>query len=309
VVYGVDHSPWVQGVLLALHHHGVPHRLTSVPFGPRWALRRGVVFPALRIDKGPVLADSFAIYEALEEAGLPLGVACWSPTARSELQADLERLFTNYALARCTRGRRWAFFVAWSTMQESPPSRVGAAARAVLSLYFWVLIRLGIRLRTVRGRPAVDPEAVSRSLDSWDARLEGSLWLTGPEPGFVDFALLGHVQCMASGLTDEWVDAVRQCPNLCRWLDRILELDPSLPAVHARRVRRPASPSAPASASERAWFWGAWVLAVLAWPLTASLVLGALWARRSNPGHSGAALKRARNRPQGAEVQPPPQTR
>ncbi len=293
-VYGVDHSPWVQGVLLALHHHGVPHRLRSLPFGLGWTVRRGLVFPAVRLDGGPVLTDSFAIYEALEDAGCPLGLEEWSPEQRTAVQVELERLFTGYALARCIRGRRWAFFKAWSTMREHPPSRYGAAVRAALSVYFFVLIRLGILQRTRRGRPAVDPEAVARHLSAWDARLTQQPWLTGPAAGFLDFAVLGHLQCMASGLTDEWVDAVRQHPALCAWLDRMLSLPSSLPAAHAARILRPAPPLSPAPVGERVWFWAAWGLAVGVWPLTLVLVLGALVVRSRNPGHSGAVLARVR---------------
>ena len=38
-VYGVDHSPWVQAVLLGLHEAKVPHRVRSLP--PRETFKGG----------------------------------------------------------------------------------------------------------------------------------------------------------------------------------------------------------------------------------------------------------------------------
>ena len=50
-VYGADHSPWVQAVLLGLHDGGIPHSLTSLP--PLETFRKsGVMMPAARIDGG-----------------------------------------------------------------------------------------------------------------------------------------------------------------------------------------------------------------------------------------------------------------
>ena len=45
-VYGADHSPWVQAVLLTLHDKGIEHNLRSVP--PCEAFSRwGVFMPAV----------------------------------------------------------------------------------------------------------------------------------------------------------------------------------------------------------------------------------------------------------------------
>lgn len=50
-VYGADHSPWVQAVLLGPHDAGVPHSLSSLPT-LRTFLRSGVTMsahPAMRV--------------------------------------------------------------------------------------------------------------------------------------------------------------------------------------------------------------------------------------------------------------------
>ena len=59
-VYGGNHSPWVQAVLLALHEQGIEHNLRQVP--PFEALKQwGVLMPAVSIDGGPWQVESSQI--------------------------------------------------------------------------------------------------------------------------------------------------------------------------------------------------------------------------------------------------------
>ena len=139
-LYGVDHSPWVQGIRLALHHHRVPTSTTSVPPGLRWFLSRGVTFPVLQPSEQEPIADSFRMYEAMEAAGYDLGLASLSDEVLLETQAALESMFGRYALGRCGPGKRWAFIYAWSTMRERPSGVLGDISRAFLSIYFFMLI-------------------------------------------------------------------------------------------------------------------------------------------------------------------------
>ena len=61
-VYGQDHSPWVQTVLLGLHEKGVSHRLTTVP--PFSVFRKsGVMMPAASVDGEPWQLESAEILQ------------------------------------------------------------------------------------------------------------------------------------------------------------------------------------------------------------------------------------------------------
>ena len=61
-VYGADHSPWVQAVLLGLREKGIKHELLLLP--PHAVLRKwGVLMPAVSIDGGPWEIDSTKILE------------------------------------------------------------------------------------------------------------------------------------------------------------------------------------------------------------------------------------------------------
>ena len=217
-LYGVEHSPWVQGVLLALAHHQIPTQLTSYPLGVHWFRRNGLIFPALRLSDGTTHLDSFHIYARLEADGYPLGVNNFTAAERLHEQVALEALFGRYVLGRCGPGKQWRFIQSWSTMREVPHTVMGTVFRAFITHYYWVLIRLGVRRATKKGRLPFDPDAFERELRTWDARLQKQRWLTGPEIGFLDFALFGHLQCMLSGLTDEVIPILRQQPHLMQWL-------------------------------------------------------------------------------------------
>ena len=56
-MYGGDHSPWVQAVLLGLHEKGIAHTVVTVPPLSVF-LNSGILMPAASFDRGPWLLDS-----------------------------------------------------------------------------------------------------------------------------------------------------------------------------------------------------------------------------------------------------------
>ena len=63
-VYGADHSPWLQAVLLGLFEAGIPHRLRSLPTMESF-LSNGVFMPVASIDGGPWKMESADILQEL----------------------------------------------------------------------------------------------------------------------------------------------------------------------------------------------------------------------------------------------------
>lgn len=63
-VYGADHSPGVQAVLLGLHDAGISHSQTSLPPLATF-LKSGVMMPAARIDDGPWQLESADVLRKL----------------------------------------------------------------------------------------------------------------------------------------------------------------------------------------------------------------------------------------------------
>lgn len=232
------------------------------------------------------------MYALLEDAGHSLGMERLSLEERRTAQAELEKLFTAYALGRCSPGK--GFIQGWSTMREVPFRLPGVLWRAFLSLYFWILIRLGIRLSQRSGRTPYDLDVFERRLAKWDQRLEDQEWLTGSQLGFLDFALWGHLQCMASGLTDEVMPIVARQPNLMDWLERIMETQPCYTPMYTRRIFDQGAPVERSGRAEQGLFWLAWLGWVLVAPLTLGLLALSFRGRFKNPARSGAVVARQR---------------
>ena len=305
ILYGVEHSPWVQGVRLALAHHNIPTHLTSYPLSLSWFWNNGPVFPALKLADKSIHVDSFRIYELLEESGFSVGLHTKSEAERSTDQLELELLFSNYAVGRVMNGRQWAFIQGWSTMREDPHTVLGVIWRALLVNYFWVLINLGIRIDRKKRRIPYDLNQFEQQIRRWNDRLDHSSWLTGPDIGFLDFALLGQIQCMTSGLTDELLPVLQRQPHLMRWLRNILEHFSEYQPVYARRLLEESS-YATATPSSRLLFWVAWTGWILFFPVTLLVIVASLQNRFKNPARSGAIISRQKKST--TDRSPPPKS-
>ena len=59
IVYGMDHSPWVQAVLMTCHYYDVPYRLVSRQLSLANYRRGGMVMPEACFPDGRIVGDSF----------------------------------------------------------------------------------------------------------------------------------------------------------------------------------------------------------------------------------------------------------
>ena len=294
VIYGVEHSPWVQGVLLAMKHHHIDVQLTSYPLSLKWLWNQGPVFPALQLSNGTRYVDSFTMYHLLHSEGYLLGMTNTSEQDLRKEQLEMEKLFSQYALGRCSSGKKWAFIHAWSAMREEPYSMRGVFFRAFLSLYFWILIHLGrLFVSQKTGRDPYDVAAIEKRIEQWERRLDKQNWLTGngQEIGYLDFAFFGHVQCMSSGLTDELLPLIRKQRNLTDWLHRIQHRYSDYSPMYVTRIDVQNIEIAQSPKGERILFWSAFAFWIACFPLTVLLIFMCLVKRFRNPAHSGAKVK------------------
>ena len=287
-VYGVHHSPWVQGVMMALHARGVSYRLVSHP--PSWASYRecGLVMPQCRWHDGEVTSDSFNIMRRLAER-IPEGAMCSELT--HDHQERLERLFLSYVLAR-TSGRRSPIFVAtWSRMPSTNLSLRGSLCRALMSLYFLILILVGRRLAIGRGLDPSNVSGLNTSLAGWSEQLGSENFLGGRTPGLIDFALFGHIQCMTSGLTDACIPILKSQSSLAAWVERMQTHLGGYEYDFSRRIFESDPPHLEAHWLDQTMFWLGIILAVLCLPITCITLLDAFRRRRKNPHSTGGKLK------------------
>ena len=141
VVVGADHSPWTQAVVFGLTTKG--YSVTIRPFPPtfRAYLLYGLVVPVCQWPDGSLTSNSFDILAKLynnEDI---------SDESHKD-QVELEKLFLSYVSERVGPGRWLPFVHGWARMRDAPQTPTSIAMRALLTLYFVLL--LAMARRTVR---------------------------------------------------------------------------------------------------------------------------------------------------------------
>ena len=183
-LYGNDHSPWVQAVMLGLHEKGIEYTRTTFP--PLEVFKKsGPMMPAASIDEGPWFLESKEIlrslgYSEVSDEDMQAVRRSWSGVMH---RADCwPRFFGEFSLA--------------SDPNDSFVSRfVGNFLRALTILYFFSLIRFGVIARGYQ-----DPDRYADVFIEWENQFSimEDRFLAGEKPDSVDLLLFGIVQCHCS---------------------------------------------------------------------------------------------------------------
>ena len=283
-VFGSDNSPWTQAVLLALHHHHVSYELVSHPLS--WAAYwvHGMVVPVCQFADGSILRDSFAITRKVFE--LRSG-----GKARQQYlteQCRLEAMFLTYVLARTKNPLR--FIDVWSRTCGTNLTAMSTLGRAYTCLYFFVLIHVGILHKMITRQPVLKPKVFVHELEHWDVQFEAckGAFLGGPVPNELDIAVLGQIQCMATGPTDHILPLIESRPHLMEWLGRMHKLLEGYDRMYSRRLLDRDITTAAASFLDRACFYLALFCLLWATPYTSILLLDSTMRRFRNPVRSNS---------------------
>lgn len=287
VVFGADHSPWTQAVVLAAAACGHRVQLKPCPT-PRYFFAFGFVMPACTWSDGSTTADSLRIIRQLSTASNPPFPD--APNADTDF-AKLEKLFFAYSIHRTGPGRRWGFFRGWSLIRDHPTSFLSITARALLFWYFFALIEAGRRI-LLRGRSDQPREdRLSKMLSEWDTRLIDSPFLDGAHPGPTDFGLLGNMECMSSGLTDWAMHAVIDHPALTNWLKSMHDRLEGHPTLYSRRIHDADRSPQPASRWAQLYFGVSAVAWLGLFPISLPVLFWAFSRRKRAPHRSGGRLQ------------------
>jgi glutathione S-transferase len=261
LVYGADHSPWVQAVLLGLHEAGIAHRLTPLP--PWDTFRtKGITMPAASLDGAPWQLESTDILESLGyDAVTPEDLARINSAWRGVLhRADSAAHF-------------WGGFGLAGPRDGSLPGRlIRNFFRSFVTLYFFLVIRT-VNLMM---RPK-DPENFGDQFVPFDERLRtsGQPFLSSDTPNTLDFLLFGIIQCHSSIWVPP-VSALQSDPRLGQiraWIGRMQERFAGYGHLYSGLYFPPHSPPpAWASGIERLAFWFGTLFMLAAFPVTVPLV-------------------------------------
>lgn len=261
-VYGQDHSPWVQAVLLGLFEKGVSHTLTTAP--PFSVFRRsGVLMPAASVDGEPWQLESG---EILQRVG-------YEPVPREDM-AEIMAAW-NGVFHRPDRALR--FFHAFSLVRDPHPSPLRRLRnhflRSFATLYFYCLIRFMV----LSGR-AQDPDGFVDQFLPWERKLaeSGGPFLGGNDPGAVDMMLFGIIQCHCS-IPVPPMAALQEDPELSRmrsWIGAMQERFAGYGHLYSGLYFEPRSP-APSRTTrlEQAVFWLGSIFMLISFPITLPLIL------------------------------------
>ena len=260
LVYGGDHSPWVQAVLLGLFERKIPHTVVTTP--PLALFRSsGVLMPAASIEGRPWMLQS-------EDILLELGF---------QKVSDEDML----ALFRALRGgvhrvdSGWRFWYEWSLVRDQHPRLLPRLRnhflRAFSVLYFHRALK-----GFARNTKVATPEALGRQYSYWEQKLEESRgpYIEGEAPGTRDLMLFGGVQCHSSIKVPSIsvLQSHSELPRLRSWIramqERFAGYEHLYSGVHFEP--RSAAPR-PATILDRLAFWlGSgfmWVAAPVTFPL------------------------------------------
>lgn len=260
-IYGGDHSPWVQAVLLGLHDEGVAHTFTTAP--PFTVFRKsGVKMPVASMDGRPWQLESADI---LQQLG-------FERISREDLRA-IHGAWRG-VLHRADQPLR--FFRAWSLGRDdslSPVRRLrNHFLRSFVTLYFYLVIRFAV----LTGRQT-DPDDFGDQFLYWERSLCESpdAFLGGEEPDMSDLMLFGVVQCHCS-ITVPPIQAMQTDPRLSslrEWIAAMHERFADYSHLYSGTYFEPHMPVPPqATPIEQIAFWLGAVVMVVLFPITVPLV-------------------------------------
>ncbi|MGI9285445.1 MAG: hypothetical protein ACR2P1_08645 [Pseudomonadales bacterium] len=249
-VFGSNHSPWVQAILLALHEKGIERR---------W----GVLMPAVSIDGEPWENESSQIL-------VKLG---YEPISYEDLQA----VHDAWQGVMHRPDNLFRFFAAFARDGDSSPSFFKRSLRNFLRgfIAFYMFMLINVAKWIVK--PA-EPENFGNQFLFWERALESSTepFLDGDAPGIRDMLLFGMVPCHSSIPVPplEPLRCDKRLAGLRQWITRMHERFRDYPHLHSGSYFKPYLPQpVPTSPVQRAIFYHGLVTMFVVFPVTIPLFL------------------------------------
>lgn len=260
-VYGTDHSPWVQAVLLGLYDAKIDHHLRSLP--PLQTFKKaGIMMPAARIDDGEWQLESADILQSLGFEAVPrdhqrLVMSSWRGLTH---RVDSSALF-------------WSnFSLAGDTSPSYLRRQISNLLRPFMPLTFFLLIHF-LRLT---GRSS-NPKDFGDQFVPFEDMLKtsGTPYLSSSEPNSLDFLLFGMVQshCTTYVPPVHALQTDERLEHLRKWLATMQKRFEGYDRLYSG-VYFPPHTLRPkiATGSERLVFWIGAALILAAFPITVPLI-------------------------------------
>lgn len=263
-LYGVDHSPWVQAVMLGLHQKKIDYSRSTVP-SPEVFVSTGVWMPAASFNGEPWELESASILQRLG----------FSDVSDEEMK-DIRGTWQGVMHRPDYWSRFWGEF---SLASDNDPSLIVRFIknffRSFAVLYFFLLIKFAVLMRGHN-----DPDNFADQYRKWEGKFKAmkGRFLGGDDPDAVDLLLFGIVQCHCS-IPVPPITALQSDPGLIetrRWIANMQTYFDSYPSLYSGVYFEPHSaPPKAAGALDQLAFWlGAVFMVAFFWitiPLAALL--------------------------------------
>ena len=261
-VYGGNHSPWVQAVLLALYDKQIDHELRPLP--PLATFRKwGVFMPVVSVNGSPWEKESSEIlvklgYRAIASHDLQAVRDAWRGVMHRVDHP--QRFFSGFARTA-------------HTSSSTLTGLLQDAFRSFIPFYMFTLINVAkVRLRPSR------PENYGDQYLYWENELQDltTPFLDGEAPGSRDLLLFGIVQCHSSipGPPLAPLQDDGRLSGFRQWIGRMHERFKEYPHLYSGPHFEPqqSAPHAAGFVQRLAFYFGLLVM-IGALPLTLPLVL------------------------------------
>lgn len=292
-VYGLNHSPWTQFLLLTMYDKKIPFKTVGIPPLDHVS-KHGITMPSLSSGSESAVG-SVDCLKLIDQTNA-------TNVLDDEFQLALEKFFISYPNSRAWTPNRFRFWISWSQMTNARVPficKLGYALfRPFICAYFFTLLHLTSWAQVRKKRPAYNPLHLEKQLAYWNDMLEkgGATYLGGQSYDYRDLALLGQMQCLLCGLSDFSIPLIKKYKSLLSWMGQMHGHFSDYPRMYSRRIED-SQYLIPERANllERIFFWIGFSILITFFPLTILAIIILLSRRTKSPHHSGALLAKTKH--------------
>jgi hypothetical protein len=263
-VYGLDHSPWVQSILLSLYDNKLNYNIRTIPTLSLLS-KSGVMMPAIRIDDSQWKLDSMEIL-------LSLG---YDPIPSSEKKL----IFRTWQGVQHRVDNPLKFFYYFSLCRGFNKNKIfnliSHALRPIITIYFFTLLNIiKIKIKSFNSN-----EKFLDQYTYWNNKLskQGTKFFGGDVLNIIDYQLFGIIQshCSIPYLPlIETLQKNQELDYLRKWISNMQFKFVDYPHLYSANYFDPVQPNIErASIIERTIYWLGLITMLILLPVTVIILL------------------------------------
>ena len=270
-LYGNDHSPWVQSVLLFLYDKNINYNLRTIPT-LSLLFKSGVMMPAMRDDSYTWKLDSSEILQKLGNDSLS--------------STEKKLIFKTWQGVQHRVDNPFKFFYAFSLCKGFHNNKLfnlyNHALRPLTSIYFFTLLNI---IKTKIRKFTINENFFDQYV-YWNNKLisKGSNFFGGDTLNIIDYQLFGVIQCHCSIPYSPLIKTLQENTELDylrKWISNMHIKFADYPHLYSADYFYPKQKIIQkASIIEKITYWSGLFTFLLILPFTVVLILSLLMRRK-----------------------------